>query len=361
MFRSRLDTARNTEGSRDVDAFKALLENKHDWTPDEPLLSLRNLNVSFLVGRKLLDIVHDLNLDVMSGSVVCIVGETGCGKSVTAAAALHLLPDNAQVKGSIRFKGVEVSNLTDEEFRHLRGSSLMNIPQNPNTSLDPLMRVGPQVVECTDALDETDGAPLGKKQRRQNAADEVVKLFGKLKLPSPKKTAKKYPSELSGGMNQRVLISMGAITHPDLLVVDEPTKAIDWSLRRNVLEMLQDLKNDTGCAMMLITHDIPLARLIADQVAVMYAGRIVEIGPSDEVLHNPLHPYTEGLLNSLPENGFKAMNGFMPSFDDLPQGCAFWPRCPYADEACKAAIPPEYSEAHRSARCCHPLIKGGAK
>lgn len=361
MFRSRLDTARNTEGSRNVDAFKALLDNKPDWTPDEPLLSLRDLNVSFLVGNKLLDIVHDLNLDIMSGSIVCIVGETGCGKSVTATAALHLLPDNAKVKGSILFKGVEVSGLTDEEFRHLRGSALMNIPQNPNTSLDPLMRVGPQVVECTDALEDSSDVTLSKKQRKQKATDEVVKLFGKLKLSSPEKTVRRYPSELSGGMNQRVLISMGAITHPDLLVVDEPTKAIDWSLRRNVLDMLQDLKNDTGCAMMLITHDIPLARLIGDQVAVMYAGRIVELGPSDEVLHNPLHPYTEGLLNSLPENGFKAMDGFMPSFDELPEGCAFWPRCPYADEACKAALPSEYTDGNRSARCCHPLIKGGVQ
>jgi peptide/nickel transport system ATP-binding protein len=162
-------------------------------------------------------------------------------------------------------------------------------------------------------------------------------------------------------MNQRVLISMGAITHPDLLVVDEPTKAIDWSLRREVLNMLRDLKTDTSCAMLLITHDIPLARLIADQVAVMYAGRIVELGPGADVLRNPLHPYTRGLLDSLPENGFKAMDGFMPSFDDLPEGCSFWPRCPHACEECKAGLPPMHTVDGRAVRCHYPLVEGGVQ
>ena len=366
MLRSRMDTARNAEISKtrtaeEMDAFRALVENRPNWTPDKPLLSLRGLNVSFLVGTKLVDIVHDLDLDIMPGSVVCIVGETGCGKSVTATAALHLLPDNARVSGSILFKGVEVSGLSDDDFRHLRRTQLMNIPQNPSTSLNPLMRVGPQVAECADDADVEGGSALGRSGQKKMLKDAVVKLFGRLSLPNPQNTYRKYPSELSGGMNQRVLISMGAIAHPDLLVVDEPTKAIDWSLRRDVLEMLQGLKRETSCAMMLITHDIPFARLIADQVAVMYAGRIVELGPGDEVLNNPIHPYTMGLLNSLPENDFKAMDGFMPSFDDLPQGCSFWPRCPYAGESCKSGLPPAMTFGGRTACCHHPLVEGDAR
>lgn len=366
MRRSRMDTARNADSSKkhsakNMDAFRALVENQPDWTPDEPLLSLRDLNVSFLVGRKLIDIVRNLNLDIMPNSIVCILGETGCGKSVTATAALHLLPDNARVSGSILFKGVEVSSLSDEDFRHLRRTQLMNIPQNPSTSLNPLMRVGPQVAECADERDLEAGPTPSRAESKRLKKNAVVELFDKLRLPNPNNTYRKYPSELSGGMNQRVLISMGAISHPDLLVVDEPTKAIDWSLRRNVLEMLRELKEDTSCAMMLITHDIPFARLIADQVAVMYAGRIVEFGPGEEVLHNPVHPYTKGLLNSLPENGFKAMDGFMPSFDDLPQGCSFWPRCPYAGEECKSGLPPAFTMGDRVVYCHHPLTEGDAR
>ncbi len=337
---------------RGGDAFDALMNNAASWSDDQPILSLQNLNVSFLVGRKLVDIVRDVNLDIMPQSVVCVVGETGCGKSVTATAALHLLPDNARTSGNILFKGVDVGAMSDEDFRHLRGRHLMNIPQNPNTALDPLMRVGPQVAECTEALERSGARRHADKKAVQR---EVVGIFDKLKLPEPDATWRKYPTELSGGMNQRVLISMGAITHPDLLVVDEPTKAIDWPLRRSVLKMLQDLKNDTACAMLLITHDIPLARLIADQVAVMYAGRIVEFGPADQVLHHPSHPYTRGLLDSLPENGFKAMQGFMPSFDKLPQGCSFSTRCPFATAACKSSLPPAHTTDAHVTRCYHPL------
>lgn len=351
---------------------KPLSDGIREWTPDTPLLSLRNLNVSFLVGRTYIDIVRDLSLDISAGGVVCIIGETGCGKSVTASAALHLLPDNARTQGKILFKGVDVSGWSDKEFRRLRGSHIMSIPQNPTASLNPLMRVGPQVAECHQVIAQTRhvdnlveqeaGAQAAipsrlRKKRKERMKARVVELFDRLKLPNPDTTYGRYPSELSGGMNQRVLISMGAIAHPELLVVDEPTKAIDWSLRQDVLKMLQELKEDTSCAMMLITHDIPLARRIADQVAVMYAGRIVEWGPADAVLHHPLHPYTRGLLDSLPENQFKPMEGFMPAFDNIPAGCAFLPRCPVKDEACGTSdTPPQRACGDRFASCHHPLL-----
>lgn len=350
----------------DASALEQLSANAAEWSSDQPILSLKNLNVSFLVGRKLIHIVRDLNLDIMPNTVMCIVGETGCGKSVTATAALHLLPDNAQVEGSILFRGVDVGKMDDEEFRHLRGSQMMSIPQNPSTALDPLMRVGAQVEECAEVVDsagagKAQAQPMTRKEQKAARRARVVQLFDRLRLPDPDRTYKRYPSELSGGMNQRVLISMGAITHPDLLVVDEPTKAIDWSLRRNVLEMLQDLKAETSCAMMLITHDIPLARRIADRVAVIYAGRIVEQGNGEEVLRSPLHPYTRALLDSLPENGFNAMRGFMPSFEELPEGCSFWPRCPYADETCKQAVPTARKVGDREVSCHHPLMGGDSE
>ncbi|MDO4851536.1 MAG: ABC transporter ATP-binding protein [Actinomycetota bacterium] len=343
------------------DGGRGSLDLAADWRKEsgQPLLSIRGLNVSFLVGRKTVDIVRDLDLDIMPDSIVCIVGETGCGKSVTATSVLHLLPDNARVTGSIRFKGCEVAGLSDEEYRALRGHEIMSIPQNPTASLDPLMRVGSQVEECVEVIHR-----FRERERRLRGGDderrqEVVRLFERLALPKPDETYRRYPCELSGGMNQRVLISMGAITHPWLLVVDEPTKAIDWSLRRSVFELLQSLKDDMSCAMMLITHDIPLARKLADRVAVMYAGRIVEQGACADVLGHPRHPYTEGLLGSLPENGFKPMAGFMPSFDDLPRGCSFWPRCVYATEECRSELPPCQDLGEHTVQCWHPLVLSG--
>lgn len=318
----------------------------------EELLQIQDLNVGFLVKKKRINIINQLNLNIYRDEILTVIGETGCGKSVTGSAVLHLLPDNAVVSGSIRYKGMETLHMKDSEFRELRGNEIMCVPQSPSTSLDPLMRVGKQVSECT----------LGKKHNKTDTKaavkSKVTDIFGKLKLPRGASIYDDFPCELSGGMCQRVLISMGILTHPDLLVIDEPTKAIDWALRKDVLEILSELRKEMNCAMMLVTHDIPLASRLADRVAVMYAGEIVEIGKTADVLEHPMHPYTQGLIASTPSKGFKVMKGFMPAFTDLPDGCRFKDRCPYACESCGQGTPElKEVENNHMVRCNRQIVQ----
>jgi peptide/nickel transport system ATP-binding protein len=294
----------------------------------DDLLQIRDLNVDFLIRKRPINIINRLNLDIYQNEVLAVIGETGCGKSVTGSAILHLLPDNAVLSGSIMYKGQEILHMKDSEFRQLRGEEIMSVPQSPSTSLDPLMRAGKQVSECIL------GKKHNKKDTKSSVKTKVIDIFRRLKLPRGSTIYDNYPCELSGGMCQRILISMGVLTHPDLLVIDEPTKAIDWSLRKDVLEILSELKKEMNCAMMLITHDIPLASRLADRVAVMYAGEIVELGAAQEVLDTPIHPYTQGLIASTPARGFNTMKGFMPAFKELPEGCRFGDRCPFSSASC---------------------------
>lgn len=314
-----------------------------------PLLQVSALNVDFFVKRTRVSVLNDVSFDVREGEVLAIIGETGCGKSVTGNAVLHVLPENAHASGSIKLDGVEVLSLAEKEFRKLRGKDVMSIPQSPATSLDPLMPVGSQVAEC---VTRRFGAPpaAGKQVKA-----EVCDIFSELELPGGEASWGTYACELSGGMCQRVLISMGIITHPRLLVVDEPTKAVDWSLRKNVAELLERLNQEKGCTLLVITHDIPFARRIADRIAVMYAGEIVELGGAQDVIDRPLHPYTEGLIGSSPAHGFRIMPGHMPSFEELPTGCRFSARCPYRDEQCADHPSIQDAVGERQSRCWHPL------
>ncbi|WP_283170777.1 ABC transporter ATP-binding protein [Curtanaerobium respiraculi] len=306
----------------------------------EELLRIRHLNVGFLVKNEVLEIIHDLSLDIHPHEIVAVVGETGCGKSVTGNAVLNILPDNAIVSGSISYRGRQLAGMGEREFQALRGSEIMCIPQSPSTSLDPLMKAGRQVEECVEVraareFGGTAGAGKGvKKKLRAQTESTVRALFQRLRLTPAEARMNNYPCELSGGMCQRVLIAMGAATHPELLIVDEPTKAIDWALRIEVAHMLAQLRDEAGCAMMLITHDIPLASAVADRVAVMYAGQIIEMGPTEQIFGDAAHPYTRGLIDSMPTHGFKPMRGYMPAFTDLPPGCRFSDRCPYVSDVC---------------------------
>ena len=320
------------------------------------LLHIEDLCVGFLVKKKKINIINHITLDIGENEVLGVIGETGCGKSVTGSAILHLLPDNAVVTGKIEYKGREIAHMKDKDFQKLRGTEIMSVPQSPSTSLDPLMHVGEQVTECVTKR------PDFKKSRGETVSavrETVREIFSRLHIPD-RRFYKRYPCELSGGMCQRVLIAMGDVTHPSLLVVDEPTKAIDWVLRKEVVDVLAELRDSRKCSMMMITHDIGVARHLSDRIAVMYAGEVVELGTPEQIVEAPAHPYTVGLIGSLPENGFHVMKGFMPSFEELPSGCRFSDRCPYADADC-ASNPPDWverEEGHRvKCRKCKELVK----
>lgn len=291
------------------------------------LLKIKNLNVGFAVGDDRIHILKNVSMDINENEVLAVIGETGCGKSVTGSAILHLLPDNAIVTGNIFFKGQDITKMDDDTFRQLRGKEISAIPQSPSTSLNPLMHIGNQVAECVLEKD-SDG------NEKKKVKSKVREIFARLGLPRGEDFYQNYPCELSGGMCQRVLIAMGVITHPELLIVDEPTKAVDWALRKDVVDVFCELKNEMKCAMLFITHDIAAAKYVADRIAVMYCGEVVEIGPTDLVINHPRHPYTKGLIASMPSKGFNVMNGFMPSFNELPKGCRFSDRCECTSEIC---------------------------
>lgn len=305
------------------------------------LLEIKDLNVSFAVDNKQVHILNNVSLDINKNEVLAVIGETGCGKSVTGSAILHLLPDNAIVTGNILFKGQDITNLNEHEFRQLRGKEISSVPQSPSTSLNPLMHVGNQVAECVLKKNSDEN-------EKKKTVAKVHEIFSSLGLPRGEGFYENYPCELSGGMCQRVLIAMGVITHPELLIVDEPTKAVDWALRKDVVDVFCELKNEMKCAMLFITHDIAAAKYVADRIAVMYCGEVVEIGPTDTVISQPLHPYTKGLIASMPSKGFNVMHGFMPSFQDLPKGCRFSDRCDCSSEICLKIEPEsvEVSEGH---------------
>lgn len=312
----------------------------------EKLLEIKNLDVGFLMGNQHVQVLNQVSFDIYENEVLAIVGETGCGKSVTGSAVLHLLPENAVMDGEIYYKNQEILQLSEEEFRKFRGREIASVPQSPSTSLDPMMAVGEQVAECVT------GGYRQKKADRENIRTRIWEIFSRLKLPGERKICHAYPCQLSGGMSQRVLISMGVIMEPRLLIVDEPTKAVDWILRKEVVDVLRQMKDEMECAMMLITHDFGAARQIADRIGVMYCGQIVEIGKADEILNHPKHPYTKGLINALPSRGFHVMEGFMPSFSELPEGCRFAPRCGQCLERCRRHIPEMYADGNgRRVRC----------
>lgn len=317
----------------------------------ETLVQVKHLRVDFLVERSRISVLRDVCFDLVKGEVLALIGETGCAKSVTGNALLHLLPENAVCSGEVWFKGQELLSLSEREFRKLRGHDIMSIPQSPSTALDPLMPVGRQVAECLTRCYQPCEKP--GKQLTQTVRD----LFVQLGFSSGSETAKSFPGQLSGGMCQRILLAMGIITHPHLLIIDEPTKAIDWSLRKQVLELLRQLNKEKGCTLLVITHDIPFAKHLADRIAVMYAGEIVERGTTAAVIGRPCHPYTEGLINAAPDRGFHVMEGQMPSFDHLPSGCLFEKRCPYADTCCQQHPPLQQVSDDRECRCWHPLCR----
>jgi len=303
-----------------------------------PLIEISDLRVTFHGddGRAL-HAVDAVDLDVPNGSTLGLVGESGCGKSVTSLAIMGLLPkQSAEITGSIRFDGFDLLNVPDQTLRDLRGNRLAMIFQEPMTSLNPSFTIGDQIVETI--LRHRGGTRSAARRR-------AIELLRRVHIPSPERRIDEYPHKLSGGMRQRVMIAMALACDPQLLIADEPTTALDVTLQAQILDLMRELKAQSGAAIILITHDLGVVAEVCDEVAVMYAGEIVERAPVDELFANPQHPYTVGLLGSIPRLDRRAshlatIEGMVPNMANPPAGCRFAARCPFVSEPCVGAPPP---------------------
>ncbi|APA94822.1 ABC transporter ATP-binding protein [Nocardia seriolae] len=313
-----------------------------------PLLEVSDLRVSFPGEEGRVDAVRGVNFTVNDGEVLAIVGESGSGKSVSSMAVIGLLPEQARVQGSIRLRGRELLGLGDKEMSKLRGSKVSMVFQDPLSALTPVYRIGDQIAEALLAH---------KKMSKQEAAAKAVELLDLVGIPDAAQRAKAFPHEFSGGMRQRVVIAMAIANDPELIICDEPTTALDVTVQKQILNLLRKARDITGAGVIFITHDMGIAATLADRVAVMYAGRIVESAPAQELFTAPRMPYTVGLLGSIPRMDGPARSplipivGTPPAMHALPPGCSFAPRCPVATDDCRAAEPPlqDTGPGHRAA------------
>jgi len=304
---------------------------------DELLLSVRDVGVRFRTDQGVVKAADGVSFAVADGEVLGIVGESGSGKSVTALSLLGLLPPTATVTGEVRFRGRSLLDMPAAEAQSLRGDRIAMVFQDAMAALNPLHRVGDQVAEAV--------LVHHPKVGRRAAHDRAVDLFGQVGIPNPQVRARQYPHEFSGGMRQRALIAMAIANDPDLLIADEPTTALDVTTQAQVLEVLKAVRQRSHSAMILITHDLGVVSGVADRVVVMYAGKVVETGSVDQVLEQPQHPYTVGLLKSRPRlersGRLERIAGQPPSLIEVPPGCAFHPRCGIAHlpEPCATELP----------------------
>ena len=316
--------------------------------PTAPLLEIRDLSLEFQSGRRTLQALDRVSFTLQAGETLCLVGESGSGKSVTALSIARLLPSPpARVTaGTILFDGRDVLAMNARELQALRGGAVSYIFQDPAASLNPAMRVGRQILESLELHRPEAASPA-----------EVVRLLKLVGIPAPETRVRDYPHQLSGGMQQRIMIAMALASHPRLLVADEPTTALDVTIQAQILDLLRDLRRQLGMSILLITHNLGLVGEVGDRVAVMYAGQIVETGPVRALLREPLHPYTRALLRSVPELGrdtdrLETVPGSVPRLGAWPTGCHFHPRCAMAKPEC-SRISPTLDEAqpNRFVRC----------
>ncbi len=303
------------------------------------LLDVKNLKISFKVGKDYVPVLNGIDFSIKKGETLGLVGESGCGKSITSFSILNLLPDNVSKLGfdHINFKGRNIGGLSFEEMRKIRGSDIGFIFQDALSSLDPVFTVGYQLSEAILAHEK-----LGKSKIR----DRAVKMLSKVGLNNPEERIDDYPHQLSGGMRQRVMIAIALINHPDLLIADEPTTSLDVTIQAQILQLLKNLKAESGLSVLFVSHDLAVISEIADRVIVMYAGCIVEVGSTDDVLNDPQHPYTKGLLASIPEINqqnatLNTIPGLVPNITELSQieGCYFADRCSFAFDRCRKNRP----------------------
>ena len=322
----------------------------------EPVLEVEGLKTWFFTRGGAARAVDGVTLEVGRGEILGLVGESGSGKSITGFSILGLVdPPGRIVEGSVRFKGEELVGADEERLRRLRGARIAMIFQDPMMTLNPVLRIDTQMIEAVQAH-----ARVSEREARARCL-ETLQMVG---IPSPHERFKSYPHQFSGGMRQRVAIAIALLHRPDLIIADEPTTALDVTIQAQILYEMQKLCAETGTGLVWITHDLAVISGLADRIAVMYAGRIVEQGPADAVVENPLHPYTRGLLDSVPSHNargarLRQIPGMAPSLMDLPQGCRFRPRCSRADEVCLAEPAELELVPNRFARCFHPLDRAG--
>jgi peptide/nickel transport system ATP-binding protein len=319
-----------------------------------PTLEVEGLKTWFFTRAGVLKAVDDVSFSVRPGEVLGLVGESGSGKSVTGFSILGLVdPPGRIVGGHIRFKGREIANLPEEEMRKLRGARIAMIFQDPMMTLNPVLRIDTQMIEALEAHHP--------EMSRAEARARAIEALAQVGIPSPEERLSQYPHQFSGGMRQRVAIAIAFLNEPELIVADEPTTALDVTIQAQILHEAQRLCRSRGTALIWITHDLSVVAGLADEVCVMYAGKVVERGPVDAVLDAPFHPYTRGLIGSVPSRNRRGVPlaqipGMTPSPLKLPAGCSFRPRCPRADAACLAAPDLVEIAPQRFVRCFHAHV-----
>ncbi len=317
-----------------------------------PLLEVDNLQVEFRTREGNAKAVNGVTYSVGHGETLAVLGESGSGKSVTAQAIMGILdsPPGFVTGGEVRFNGEDILQMPEEQRRKIRGRHIAMVFQDALSSLNPVFTVGKQIGEM---FREHEG------MSRKDAKNKAIELMDKVRIPAARERVDDYPHQFSGGMRQRIMIAMTIALNPDVLIADEPTTALDVTVQAQIMELLADLQRDMNMGMILITHDLGVVADVADKIAVMYAGRIVETAPVGNIYADPAHPYTEGLLKSIPRLDLKgqelaAIKGLPPSLVRMPAGCAFNPRCPYAQDVCRAdPPPPQYPVSEERISACH--------
>lgn len=311
----------------------------------EPLLKVEHLDVGFKNRKSFVKILDDVSFDIQPGETVCIVGESGCGKSLTSLAIMGLLPPGGRISGGqIIYNHEDLTKKSAKEMSKIRGNEISMIFQEPMTSLNPVHTIGKQVAEAI---------LIHQSVSKKEAWDRAIELLRLVGIPSPEARVKNYPHEMSGGMRQRVMIAMALACRPKLLIADEPTTALDVTIQAQILEQMNALKKRFGMAILMITHDLGVVSEMADKVIVMYAGKVVETTDTKRLFQNPRHPYTQGLIASMPRldkevDELPIIPGNVPAPEDMPTGCRFSTRCPFATELCRTKAPGlEGDEAHR--------------
>jgi oligopeptide transport system ATP-binding protein len=320
-------------------------------TDGGPLLDVRDLHVEFRTREGVAKAVNGVEYSVDAGETLAVLGESGSGKSVTAQAIMGILdsPPGFVTQGRVVFQGRDLLKLSNEERRKVRGARMAMIFQDALSSLNPVLHVGEQLGEMFT---------VHRGMSRKEARAKAVELMERVRIPAAKERVRSYPHQFSGGMRQRVMIAMAMALEPELIIADEPTTALDVTVQAQVMDLLAELQREYNMGLILITHDLGVVADVADKIAVMYAGRIVETSPVHDIYRAPAHPYTKGLLDSIPRVDQKgqelyAIKGLPPNLLHIPPGCAFNPRCPMARDVCRTEVPPLYRVSATRASACH--------